>query len=219
MADELTPAPLKPRERRRDRTWRYARRAQLAHLRQVHPDGAVDCICEKKGAIFREAQEPWAQPPRLHVPSQVPRDPRARVRQALRPAVRHVPEAVAMGDELMPGNAFALTAPPASGDIYVTALSFVRATRSQDSAGGMTLTFDTVLPNDVFTGELIPQRSRYIRTVHGTIEQVSWEFYLVCNADLRVGDRTSSISSFLVEVAGIRHFGTEYTQVDLSYVR
>jgi len=33
---------MKVREARRDRSWRYARRAQGTHLRAVHPDGRVD---------------------------------------------------------------------------------------------------------------------------------------------------------------------------------
>jgi hypothetical protein len=32
---------------RRHRSVTYARRAQRAHLRQAHPDGAVDCVCER----------------------------------------------------------------------------------------------------------------------------------------------------------------------------
>jgi hypothetical protein len=41
MADTLTRAL----SRHRSRT--YARRAQRMHLRQAHPDGAVDCVCER----------------------------------------------------------------------------------------------------------------------------------------------------------------------------
>lgn len=40
------------REDRRDRTWRKARRAQLAHLRVAHPGGAVDCPCEQSPRYF-----------------------------------------------------------------------------------------------------------------------------------------------------------------------
>jgi hypothetical protein len=32
---------------RRHRSLTYARRAQRTHLRQAHPDGAVDCVCER----------------------------------------------------------------------------------------------------------------------------------------------------------------------------
>lgn len=39
-------APLKKREDRRDRTMRYGARARKIHLRTVHPNGAVDCVCE-----------------------------------------------------------------------------------------------------------------------------------------------------------------------------
>jgi hypothetical protein len=37
---------------RRHRSWTYARRAQRLHLRQAHPDGAVDCVCEKSVWYF-----------------------------------------------------------------------------------------------------------------------------------------------------------------------
>jgi hypothetical protein len=32
----------------RRRSFAYARRAQRIHLRQAHPDGAVDCVCERR---------------------------------------------------------------------------------------------------------------------------------------------------------------------------
>jgi hypothetical protein len=37
---------LKAREERRDRTIRYGERARKLHLRRVHPNGVVDCVCE-----------------------------------------------------------------------------------------------------------------------------------------------------------------------------
>ena len=37
---------MEAREARRDRTWRYGRRAQREHMRVVHPTGEVDCVCE-----------------------------------------------------------------------------------------------------------------------------------------------------------------------------
>jgi len=37
---------VEPREMRRDRTWRKARRAQREHFRVVHSNGAPDCPCE-----------------------------------------------------------------------------------------------------------------------------------------------------------------------------
>jgi len=117
-------------------------------------------------------------------------------------------------------DAFALAAvPPAGGGTYVVTLSFTRADRVQDSAGGITLSYVAVTPVDEFTGELYPQRGRYVRTPHGTLEQVYYKLYLVCNADLRAGDRTSGISNFNVEVVNVRHYGQELTHIDLSYVR
>jgi hypothetical protein len=43
---------MEARETRRDRSWRYARRTQEAHLRAVHPDGRVDCPCEQSVWFF-----------------------------------------------------------------------------------------------------------------------------------------------------------------------
>jgi hypothetical protein len=37
---------VEPREKRRDRTWRKARRTQLEHFKAVHPNGIPDCACE-----------------------------------------------------------------------------------------------------------------------------------------------------------------------------
>ena len=45
---------MKKREVRRDRDWRYGRRTQLEHLRQVHPDGVLDCACENSTWFFRK---------------------------------------------------------------------------------------------------------------------------------------------------------------------
>jgi len=38
---------MEGRELRRDRTIRYGERARRIHLGVVHPDGVVDCVCER----------------------------------------------------------------------------------------------------------------------------------------------------------------------------
>jgi hypothetical protein len=43
---------VKKREDRRDRSWRAARRRQRIHLRKIHPDGVVDCACERSVWYF-----------------------------------------------------------------------------------------------------------------------------------------------------------------------
>lgn len=43
---------MEKREIRRDRTIRYGERARAAHLRVVHPNGVVDCICERSAWFF-----------------------------------------------------------------------------------------------------------------------------------------------------------------------
>jgi hypothetical protein len=42
------------RAMRRHRSYRYARRAQRTHLRQAHPDGAADCVCERSVWFFEK---------------------------------------------------------------------------------------------------------------------------------------------------------------------
>lgn len=37
---------MKKRERRRDLTMRYGARARRVHLRTIHSDGVIDCLCE-----------------------------------------------------------------------------------------------------------------------------------------------------------------------------
>jgi len=46
----------KPKKRgeRRDRAWRYAKRAQRVHLQFVHPLGHIDCVCERSVWYFRK---------------------------------------------------------------------------------------------------------------------------------------------------------------------
>ena len=43
---------MEKREIRRDRTIRYGERARAVHLRIVHPDGVVDCVCERSAWWF-----------------------------------------------------------------------------------------------------------------------------------------------------------------------
>ncbi len=43
---------MKKREKRRDRSYRYGKSARDTHLRVVHPDGALDCVCERSVWYF-----------------------------------------------------------------------------------------------------------------------------------------------------------------------
>lgn len=47
---------MEDREKRRDRTIRYGERARKIHLRIVHPDGVVDCICERSAWKFAKGK-------------------------------------------------------------------------------------------------------------------------------------------------------------------
>lgn len=44
------------REERRDRTIRYGERARKIHLRWVHPNGVVDCVCERSAWKFAKGK-------------------------------------------------------------------------------------------------------------------------------------------------------------------
>lgn len=43
---------MKKREDRRDRTWRVSKKAQAHHLKTNHPDGVLDCVCERSVWFF-----------------------------------------------------------------------------------------------------------------------------------------------------------------------
>ena len=43
---------MEKREARRARTWRHGWRTRRGHLRVVHPDGKVDCVCENSIWFF-----------------------------------------------------------------------------------------------------------------------------------------------------------------------
>ena len=47
---------MKKREDRRDRTIRYGESARKVHLRTRHPDGVVDCICERSAWKFAKGK-------------------------------------------------------------------------------------------------------------------------------------------------------------------
>jgi hypothetical protein len=47
---------MKKREDRRDRTIRYGERARKIHLRVVHPNGVVDCVCERSAWKFAKGK-------------------------------------------------------------------------------------------------------------------------------------------------------------------
>jgi hypothetical protein len=59
------------RERRRDCTYRHARKAQRTHVALVHPRGDVDCPCErspwgfaKRGVLLCNCRRRWAGRPK-----------------------------------------------------------------------------------------------------------------------------------------------------------
>ena len=44
------------REERRVRDFNYGARTRKVHLSRVHPDGAVDCVCERSAWFFKKAK-------------------------------------------------------------------------------------------------------------------------------------------------------------------
>jgi hypothetical protein len=47
---------MEDREKRRDRTIRYGERARKVHLQWRHPDGVIDCVCEKSAWKFAKGK-------------------------------------------------------------------------------------------------------------------------------------------------------------------
>jgi hypothetical protein len=47
---------MEKREDRRDRSIRYGERARKIHLRIVHPNGVVDCVCERSAWKFAKGK-------------------------------------------------------------------------------------------------------------------------------------------------------------------
>ena len=95
------------------------------------------------------------------------------------------------------------------------ALVFVRAVSSQNSFGEVILSFASALTVE---GDLQPAGGNYPRMIHGTLEQVNFDFIVFGNPDIRVGDRTT-ISAAAVEIINIDRFGTEQTEAQMKYVR
>jgi hypothetical protein len=54
LAHDGVAEPWPRRLQRRHRSWRYAPRAQRLHLRTGHPDGVVDCRCERSVWYFEK---------------------------------------------------------------------------------------------------------------------------------------------------------------------
>jgi len=97
----------------------------------------------------------------------------------------------------------------------VTALTFQRATREQNSAGELVLSFANL---DQIRVDLFPSGRGVLRDVHGELNQVDYVIVGTGNLDLSEKDRTT-ISGALVEVIGVDHWGLETTEADLKYVR
>lgn len=47
---------MEDREKRRDRTIRYGERARKIHLAWIHPNGVIDCVCERSAWKFAKGK-------------------------------------------------------------------------------------------------------------------------------------------------------------------
>lgn len=76
---------------RRHRSLTYARRAQRSHLRQAHPDGAVDGVCKRsvwcfeKRKISQHRHHCWMCHPKYRETAGRPRVKRYRTRWGVAP--------------------------------------------------------------------------------------------------------------------------------------
>jgi hypothetical protein len=96
-----------------------------------------------------------------------------------------------------------------------TTLVFSRATRGQNSAGEILLSFASAVTVAV---DLQPEGGTYPRYLQGTLDQVNYTAIGFGNLDVRTGDRTT-ISGAAVEVINVQHWGLEQTELALSIVR
>src|ERR671922_2341982 len=92
-----------------------------------------------------------------------------------------------------------------------TTLTFMRATRDQDSAAQVVLSFASALRVGV---ELQPEPGMYPRFLQGTLTEVNFTAYAFGGPDVRVGDRTT-ISGAEVEVVNVMAFPDAQTEVAL----
>ena len=96
-----------------------------------------------------------------------------------------------------------------------TTLVFSRASREQNSAGEIVLSFASNLS---LTGDLQPEGGTYPRFLPGTLRAVNYTFVYLGNPDLEEGDRTR-VSAALLEITNVLRLGIEQAEVSLSYVR
>ncbi len=114
---------------------------------------------------------------------------------------------------------FALQAPcplfaPSCGLGDWQTLAFQRATREQNSAGELALSFAVV---GTFLGELQPVGGAYVRMIHGTVVQIDATFYVMGNPDAQVGDRCT-VSNAQMEIVSTQQYGLEHCEISLKQI-
>lgn len=96
-----------------------------------------------------------------------------------------------------------------------TTLVFSRATREQNSAGEIVLSFAS---NVSLTVDLQAEGGAFPRYMAGTLRQVNYAAIVLGNPDIVEGDRTTVCSTQL-EVVNVLRLGTEYAEMALAHVR
>lgn len=93
-------------------------------------------------------------------------------------------------------------------------LSFQRATKDQNSAGELLLSFAAI---GTFLGELQPFGGGYVRALHGTVVQIDALFIVTGNPAVQEGDRCT-VSQAQMEIASTQQYGQEHCEISLRHV-
>ena len=94
------------------------------------------------------------------------------------------------------------------------AITFMRSTTYQNSAGEVLVSFGNV---GRYVLELQPQPAGVQRLVHGIVRDVVYRAFIMGNPDIRELDRCM-LSGVQLEVTQAAHYGTEHAEIDLTYI-
>jgi len=95
-------------------------------------------------------------------------------------------------------------------------LQFLSDTITQDSAGQVRLAYANTVE---ITGELVGAGGGgYPRDVHGTIDSYDYDFIVMGNPDVKVGNR-AFISAMESEIVTIDRYGTVQAEIKIKFVR
>lgn len=96
-----------------------------------------------------------------------------------------------------------------------TSIQFLSNATTQDAAGQVRLSYtNTVL----VVGELVGTGGKYPRYLGGTIDSFDYEFTVIGNPDVKVGNRCF-ISGFEAEITAVNRLGTAQAEIEIKHVR